>query len=147
MTGKAGDPVQALRLAPEQVEADAEGCVASVRAEVDRRGGAVPPPETERQKRMKVTVKLGSPLSEMIGENKLVLSVEDGASVDDVLEELCGRYPDFDDGLKGKGLQVLRTRPLYSLFVNSRPVSWEEVATTPLRDGDRVYLFLPVVGG
>ena len=96
---------------------------------------------------MKVTVKLGAPLSQVISENKVVLIVEDGASVDGILEELRRRFPDFDDGLKGKGLSSVRTHPLYNLFVNSRRVPWEEAATKTLHNGDLIYLFLPIGGG
>lgn len=139
-------PVRALRLEPRQVETDEAGCVATVRDAVERHGGALPLPRTG-EKRMKVTVKLGTPLSRVIGENKVILSVEEGASIGEVLQQLEERYPDFEEGLRGKGLQALRAEPLYSLFVNSRPVSWEKAADTLLQDGDRVYLFLPVVGG
>jgi molybdopterin converting factor small subunit len=144
---EAGGPVQTLQLAPQQVETDAAGCVAAICAEVDRQGGALPLPQIGEKKRMKVTVKLGAPLSRVIGETKVILSVEEGVSVEEVLRQLGERYSEFDDGLRGKGLQSLHAHPLYSLFVNSRPVSWKDVAITLLHDGDRVYLFLPVVGG
>jgi molybdopterin converting factor small subunit len=38
-------------------------------------------------------------------------------------------------------------RILYNLFLNARPVPFERAESTPLRDGDRLYLFLPVAGG
>lgn len=96
---------------------------------------------------MKVTVKLGAPLSQVIGVPKVSLSVPEGTTVSDLLDELRGRYPDFDEGLKGKGLPRSLDRVLYSVFLNANPVPWERVATTSLRDGDRLYLFLPVAGG
>jgi molybdopterin converting factor small subunit len=67
--------------------------------------------------------------------------------VADVLGELRRRYPDFDEGLKGKGLPRSLDRVLYTVFVNARPVPWERVDATPVSDGDRIYLFLPVAGG
>jgi molybdopterin converting factor small subunit len=36
---------------------------------------------------------------------------------------------------------------VYSLFVNARPVSFDDAAQAALDDGDRIYLFLPVAGG
>jgi molybdopterin converting factor small subunit len=96
---------------------------------------------------MEITVKLGAPLSSIIGENKVVVSVKDGATAADVLDEMRRRYPDFDDGLRGKGFQSAHTHPLYCLFVNSRRVSWEEAGAIALQDGDQIYLFLPFSGG
>jgi molybdopterin converting factor small subunit len=96
---------------------------------------------------MRITVKLGAPLSQVIGETKVSLNMTADSTVADVLDALQARHPDFEDGLRGKGLAKPLDRVLYSLFLNSRPVSFEAAATTPLRDGDRVYLFLPVAGG
>jgi molybdopterin converting factor small subunit len=96
---------------------------------------------------MKVVVKLGAPLSQVVGESKVSLTMREGATVTDVLEELRDRYPDFDAGLKGKGLRQPLDQILYTLFVNARLVPFEQADATHLRDGDRIYLFLPVGGG
>jgi molybdopterin converting factor small subunit len=96
---------------------------------------------------MKIAVKLGAPLSQVVGENKVILHMSDGTTAADVLDELRTRYPDFDEGLKGKGLRQPFDRVLYMLFVNARPVPFERAGGTQLRDGDRLYLFLPVAGG
>jgi molybdopterin converting factor small subunit len=96
---------------------------------------------------MKVTVKLGAPLSQVVGQRKITLSLPGEVTVADVLDELQASYPDFEAGLRGKGLRIPLDRVRYSLFVNARLVPFEEAGTTPLRDGDRVYLFLPVAGG
>jgi molybdopterin converting factor small subunit len=96
---------------------------------------------------MKITVKLGAPLSQVVGEAKAILSLADGATVADAIEELHTRYPNFGDGLRGEGLHRPLDQMLYSLFVNARHVAWEQAETTPLRDGDRLFIFLPVAGG
>jgi molybdopterin converting factor small subunit len=96
---------------------------------------------------VKITVKLGAPLSVVVGESKAILGMPEGATVADVLDELRARYPDFEDGLKGKGLRKPFDQVLYSLFLNARPLPFEQAENTPLRDGDRLYLFLPVAGG
>ncbi|MGD2039598.1 MAG: MoaD/ThiS family protein [Anaerolineae bacterium] len=96
---------------------------------------------------MKVSVKLGAPLSQVVGESKVVLRVPDDATAEDVLDLLQQRYPEFGEGLKGKGLREPFDQVVYSLFVNARPVSFDDAAKVALRDGDRVYLFLPVAGG
>ncbi|MGQ9599567.1 MAG: MoaD/ThiS family protein [Anaerolineae bacterium] len=96
---------------------------------------------------MKVTVRFGAPLSQVVGENKLILSMPEGARVADVLSELKARYPDFEEGLKGKGLRWPLDQIMYSLFLNDRPVPLEKAPKTLLKDGDRLSFFLPVAGG
>ena len=96
---------------------------------------------------MRITVKLGAPLSQVVGESQASLTMPDDTMLADVLDELTNRYPDFAAGLKGKGLRHPLDRVLYSLFVNTRPVPFEQADETRLSDGDRVYLFLPVAGG
>lgn len=96
---------------------------------------------------MKVSVKLGAPLSRVVGESKVVLNVAEGTTAADVLDELRARYPDFATGLRGKGLRQPLDQMIYQLFVEARPVSLDEAASVLLRDGDRLYLFLPVAGG
>jgi molybdopterin converting factor small subunit len=91
---------------------------------------------------VKITVKLGAPLSVVVGERKATLNMPNDATVADVLAALRERYPGFEEGLRQPFDQVI-----YSLFVNARPLPFERAETTPLRDGDRVYLFLPVAGG
>jgi molybdopterin converting factor small subunit len=96
---------------------------------------------------MRITVKLGAPLSQVVGESQVSLTMPEYTTLTDVLDELRNGYPDFEAGLKGRGLRYPLDRVLYSLFVNSRPVPFEQADGTRLSDGDRVYLFLPVAGG
>ena len=94
-----------------------------------------------------VTVKMGAPLSQVVGESKVSLTLPPEATLADLLDELRARYPRFDDGLRGEGLRRPLDQMLYSLFVDARPVPFERAASTPLRNGNQVYLFLPVAGG
>jgi molybdopterin converting factor small subunit len=96
---------------------------------------------------VKVTVKLGAPLSRVVGGSKIVLHLPEASTVAGVLAELRASYPDFEDGLRGKGLRHPFDQILYQLFVNARPLPWDEVENAALHDGDRIYLFLPVAGG
>ena len=96
---------------------------------------------------MKITVKLGAPLSRVVGESKVTLTLPEGATAATVLAELGSRYPGFDAGLKGQGLRVPLDQIPYALFVNARLVPLDRAAMTPLRNGDRLSLFLPVAGG
>ena len=79
---------------------------------------------------MKVTVKMGAPLSQVVGEKKVILDVSQGVTLSEVLDELQARYPDFEEGLKGKGLRKPFERTIYSVFVNARPVSFEDAGDT-----------------
>jgi molybdopterin converting factor small subunit len=96
---------------------------------------------------MKITVKFGAPLSLVVGERKAILSMPEDSTVADLLDELQARYPDFDEGLRGKGLRHPLDQMLYTLFLNTRPVPFEQAPDTTLRDGDRIHLFVPVAGG
>ena len=96
---------------------------------------------------MKITVKLGAPLSQVVGESKAILTLPEGATVGDLLDELHARFPEFEEGLRGKGLRQPFDKAIYNLFVNARHVPFEQAGATHLRDGDRVFLFLPVAGG
>ena len=96
---------------------------------------------------MRITVKLGAPLSQVVGESKIDLAMPEGATVADVLNELRDRYPEFEAGLRGKGLREPLDQVIYSLFVDARPLTFERAETARLQDGNRVYLFLPVAGG
>jgi molybdopterin converting factor small subunit len=96
---------------------------------------------------VKIIVKLGAPLSQVVGEKSIILSMPEGATAADVLDKLRDQYPDFDAGLKGKGLRKPLDRILYSLFINARPLPLDRAAATSLKDGDRIYFFLPVAGG
>lgn len=82
-----------------------------------------------------------------MGTAQVILSMPDGATAAQVLDELRSRHPRFEAGLQGEGLpRVLETVP-YALFLNARPLPFDRAAATRLRDGDRLYLFLPVAGG
>jgi len=45
---------------------------------------------------VRITVKLGAPLSQVVGESKIDLAMAEGATVADVLDELRARHPDFE---------------------------------------------------
>ena len=53
---------------------------------------------------MKITVKLGAPLSTVIGTAQVSLTVPEGTSAGQVLDELHSHYPRFAAGLRGEGL-------------------------------------------
>jgi molybdopterin converting factor small subunit len=96
---------------------------------------------------VRITVKLGAPLSQVVGESKVYLDMPEGSTLAEVLQGLRDRFPDFEAGLRGKGLRNPGTEVIYTLFVDARAVPFDQAEDTGLRDGNRVYLFLPVAGG
>ena len=81
---------------------------------------------------MQVTVKLFARLREVVGNGELVRELEEGATLDDLLQELYAQFPVLRD---------LATRTFIALN--------HQLATpsSPLHDGDEVALFPPVSGG
>jgi len=89
-----------------------------------------------------ISVKLGEPLGQKLGARKIALSLPPGATVAQALEALEERYPSFRDLFYEDG-----PVPLYNLFLNGRLVRPEQAGEVVLKDGDKLYLFLPVAGG
>ena len=93
---------------------------------------------------MRITVKIGAPLSESIGTALLEVELAEGATVQDALAQLGARYPHLEATLAGDPGQG--TIPFH-FFVNRIWVKDEELARRRLKAGDRLYILAPVVGG
>ena len=81
---------------------------------------------------MFVTVKFFASYREMLGEDQLLIDVEDGITVGDILDLLKERYP----ALRDQGYMPLTA-------CNLKHVSKKH----PLEDGDELAVFPPVSGG
>ncbi len=94
---------------------------------------------------MQITVRLGEPIRRLAGSILVPLDFEeDQVSVADVLNRLIAAYPGFEAALRGDDLG--RPSP-YRIFVNARQVLAGQEAQTWLAPGQKVYIFLPAVGG
>jgi len=94
---------------------------------------------------VKITVKLGEPLWRRVGKRTLQLEwTQSSITIAEVLRHLERMYSGFGSAFRGEGLKA--TYP-YNLFVNARLIRLEEAERTLLRDGDKLYIFIPVVGG
>ena len=94
---------------------------------------------------MLITVRLGEPIRRLAGSILVPLDFDtDQVSVADVLDRLAAAYPGFDAALRGDDLG--RPSP-YQVFVNARRTPAGHEAQTLLASGDKVYVFLPAVGG
>ena len=94
---------------------------------------------------MRVMVRLGEPLWRAVGVQRLYLEFdEEPVTVAEVLSRLHAQYPEFAAAYRGDAFK----RPLpYNVYVNARKVEPGDEARRALADGDKVYFFLPAVGG
>ena len=92
----------------------------------------------------RITLKLGQPLSQILGQRRLNWELPQDSTAASLLQELEQRYPQFGPALRGQGLG--RPSP-YIFFLNGRPVTPSNYESIRLREGDVVHLVLPVVGG
>lgn len=91
---------------------------------------------------MRVTVKVGEPLRSALGERKVALELPEGATVADLLSSLADRYPGFRHEFYEREIDLP-----YVLFLNDDQLKLGEVEETPVREGDTLFILLPVAGG
>ena len=94
---------------------------------------------------MHISVKLGEPLWREVGARTVQLEwPETSVTLADVMHRLRKDYSGFSAAFAGQGLNA---DDPYRLFVNAHLVHLDQAKATQLQDGDRVYVFIPVVGG
>jgi molybdopterin converting factor small subunit len=93
---------------------------------------------------MVIEVKMGEPLWKAVGERRIALEVEDGATVADVLAHLRATYPQFGAALEAGGT---RMGVPFNFFVNHRLVKERELDQRRLKAGDTLHILAPIVGG
>jgi len=94
---------------------------------------------------MKVSVKLGEPLWRQVGERTVHLEWDQpSVTMAQVLLRLEREYAGFGPAYRGEEFHV--SYP-YALFINARLARREEADSTSLQDGDKLFVFIPVVGG
>lgn len=94
---------------------------------------------------MQIMVRLGEPLWRATGAMRLYLDFDsDKITVAGVLARLATSYPGFEPAYSGQALG--RSMP-YQVFVNARLVPPGTEDQRQLADGDKLYLFLPAIGG
>ena len=93
---------------------------------------------------IKVTVKVSPSLRDALGSSKLSVELAENASLADLLNHLRQHYPGLGQKLDGDGIH---SHIPYSYFVNRKAVSLSQLSERRLRNGDRVHILVPVVGG
>ncbi|USZ70381.1 ubiquitin-like small modifier protein 1 [Natronosalvus halobius] len=92
---------------------------------------------------MELDLRFFATFREAVGQKDLSRTVEDGATVGDVLAALEAEY----EGLEGELLQDGAIRPQLSVLKNGRDVVHMAGVDTDLEEGDRLSVFPPVAGG
>ncbi len=94
---------------------------------------------------MEIDLRFFATFRDAVGTKERTRTIEDDATVGDVLEALEHEY----DGLDGQLLTAERDaiRPQLSVLKNGRDVVHMAGPETPLEDGDVLSVFPPVAGG
>ncbi|QLK25165.1 MoaD/ThiS family protein [Natrinema zhouii] len=92
---------------------------------------------------MDIDLRFFATFREAVGEKERTRTVDDDATVGDVLTALETEY----DGLKGQLLEDGAIRPQLSVLKNGRNVVHMAGVETTLEAGDVVSVFPPVAGG
>jgi hypothetical protein len=94
---------------------------------------------------MRIFVKIGEPLWRTVGRRSLTLEWESPTVlVVEALDRLGREYPDFGPALRGEGQQLTVD---YQVFVNTRMVKPDAWSHTEMKDADKLFVFLPAMGG
>ncbi len=93
---------------------------------------------------MEILVRLDEPAWRLAGQKNIAIRLEgETHTVADVIGELANQFAGLDAELRGRTGDFIP----YSLFLNDESVRWAEVDRTPVRDGDRLRVLLPIAGG
>ena len=92
---------------------------------------------------MDIQLRFFATFRDAVGQKSLARSVDDGATVGNVLEDLEAEY----DGLDGRLLEDGRVAQHLSVLKNGRDVAHLDGVDTDLEDDDVLSVFPPVAGG
>ncbi len=94
---------------------------------------------------MRIFVKIGEPLWRTIGNRSLTLEWDvPSVTVAEALDRLHREYPNFGPAFRGEGQRLTID---YHIFCNTRLVKPDDWSRTEMKDADRLFVFLPAVGG
>ena len=94
---------------------------------------------------MRIFVKIGEPLWRTVGSRSLTLEWDNPTvTVAEALDLLQQKHPDFGPAFRGEGQRLTVN---YYVFVNTRMFKPETWSQTEMKDGDKLFIFLPAMGG
>jgi sulfur carrier protein ThiS len=94
---------------------------------------------------MRILVKIGEPLWRTVGRRSLTLEWDNQTvTVAEALDRLGREFPDFGPAFRGES-----QRPTvgYQVFVNTHMVKPDAWSRAEMKDSDKLFVFLPAVGG
>ena len=91
---------------------------------------------------MKVIVEMPSALRQFT-QNLDELSSE-GKKIEEVLKDLCQRFPELKQNLYGNEVGI---RDFINIYVNDEDIRFRDGMVTPLKDGDRIQIVPSIEGG
>ncbi len=93
---------------------------------------------------VEIHVRLDEPAWRFAGKKNIAIRLEGEAhTVADVIGALATQFAGLDAELRGQTGDFIP----YSLFLNDESVRWNAIDRTPVRDGDRLRVLLPIAGG
>lgn len=94
---------------------------------------------------MRISVKIGEPLWRAVGSRSLTLEWDSPTvTVAEALDRLHREHPGFGSAFRGEGQRLTID---YHVFVNTRMVKPDAWSQAEMKDTDRLFIFLPVMGG
>ena len=94
---------------------------------------------------MRIFVKIGEPLWRTVGSRSLTLEWEEPTvTVAEALDRLRREYPGFGPAFRGEGQRLTVG---YHIFINTQMVKPDAWSRIGLKDADKLFIFLPAVGG
>ena len=92
---------------------------------------------------MKIKVKLLKPFSDIAGCSEVDLDFL-GDNIQNALDSLCELYPDLSKEIFDEKGEIDFN---INIFINDKPMTAADDATTRLSEGDVILIFMPVAGG
>ena len=92
---------------------------------------------------VRVKVRMFAMFREMTGEKEVTLKLDDGSSVRDVLERLCGVYGIYDKLFDANG----NLKEYIHVLKNGRHINFVGGLAAKVEDGDELAIFPPAAGG
>ncbi len=92
---------------------------------------------------MKIKVKLLKPFSDIAGKDEVNVDFK-GDNIQNALDELCKLHPNLRKELFDEKGDIDYNN---NIFINDKPMTASDDATTQLSEGDVLLIFMPVAGG
>ena len=93
---------------------------------------------------MQIEINTQAPLDRVLGGKSVSIDLPSPASMADLLVYLKQHYPDFEAGLQAGGDEY---GTAFNIFLNRKALRERELASKLLKEGDRIHIIVPVVGG